>query len=90
MEAPLKWFGQERAKADNKLFTDFNGFPFIIGQEVYGTWVNGEGYTFYMEGKIDYNENSGYWVVDSRGGITPVSMFWQISFRTEFLEDQSK
>lgn len=85
MDAPLKQFGQSRAGADNKLFTHCNGFPFIVGQRVYGTWVNHDGRTFYTSGKIDYNEKTGFWVVDDSGGIRPVSSFWVMNLQTEFL-----
>lgn len=90
MGAPLKKFGQERAKTDNRQFTHHNGFPFIVGQRVYGTWVDPLGYTYGVWGKIDYNENSGFWVVADNGGITPVSLFWTLDFQTDFLEDAEK
>lgn len=90
MDAPLKQFGQERNKADNKQFTNFNGFPFIVGQRVYGTWVNWDGRTYGVRGKIDYNENTGYWVVADNGAITPVKLFWVLNFETEFLGNIEK
>lgn len=86
MDAPLKPFGQERMRADNKLFTQRDGFPFMVGQKVRGSWVDADGKTYFMKGRIDYNEKSGYWVVDDSGGITPVKSFWTLMFETEFLD----
>jgi hypothetical protein len=91
MDAPLKEFGQERGKADNKQFTHYNGMPFIVGQRVEGTWVNCDGRTYGpVKGKIDYNENTGFWVVADNGGITPVKLFWLLYFDTEFLGEIEK
>jgi hypothetical protein len=79
-DAPLKDFGYQRTLADNKEFTHYCGMPFIVGQLVRGTWVDGEGKTYYCEGKIIFNEKSGYWVEDSSEGITPVCAFWILNF----------
>lgn len=78
--APLLRFAQERAKINNKQITDWDGLPFIVGLQVYGTWVNFDGRTYATEGKIIYYEPSGYWVEDSVGGITPVKSFWTLNF----------
>lgn len=80
MEAPLKKFGELRAAMDNRLFTSYNEFPLIVGQKVYGTYVEADGKTYYSEGEIGFGEQSGFVVIDKDGFFTPVKLFWTLYF----------
>jgi hypothetical protein len=84
--APLKQFGESRLYADNLLFDEYNGMPLVVGQEVYGTWVNFDGRTYFISGKIVWYEPTGFWVESDDGGITPVKLFWQLYFEPINLE----
>lgn len=85
-QPPLKPFAEERWKMNNLDFTTYNGMPLIVGQKVYGTWVNFDGRTFGTSGQIIYNEITGFWVEDEGGGITEVKLFWQLNFEPANLE----
>lgn len=82
---PLYDFIKARNSVENIMFKDYEGFPFIVGQQVRGTWVDDDGRTSYCEGTIIYYEKTGYWVETSDGGITPVKAFWTMYFNEQDL-----
>lgn len=82
---PLLDFIQSRERLGNLIFTHYDDFPYIVGQKVRGTWVDYTGRTYYTEGKIVHNEETGFWVETKDGGITPVMAFWTMYFITDDL-----
>lgn len=77
MHIPFKQFADNAEVIENPKDTYVvDGVTFKEGDNVYGTWVNIDGRTYYQDGIIIRNEKTGLWVQSQPdGGITEIKRF---------------